>query len=86
MASTYLSRRAAGTLALTGIVTTNEVIVSALIPGRVERLLVSQGDSVLPDQLVAELAPGELAADRDYFASSAGAMGSQVEASCSGGR
>lgn len=77
-ASIWWSRRAAGTLALTGIVTTHEVVVSAQIPGQVARLLVAQGDSVQGGQLLAELAPGELTADRDYFASTAGAMGAQV--------
>ncbi len=78
--SIWWNRRAAGTLALTGIVTTHEVVVSAQIPGQVAQLLVAQGDSVAPNQLLAQLAPGELAADRDYFASTAGAMGAQVQA------
>ncbi len=78
--STYWSHRAAGTLTLTGIVTTREVVVSAQIPGRVARILVAQGDSVAPGQLLAELAPGELAADRDFFSSSAGAVASQIQA------
>ena len=78
--STWYSKRRAGVLTLTGIVTTNEVVVSSQIPGQVARLLVAQGDSVAVGQLLAELAPGELSADRDYFVNSASAMGSQVAA------
>ena len=36
-------------LVLTGLVTTNDVIVSAQIPGQVDRLLVAEGDMVKRD-------------------------------------
>jgi multidrug resistance efflux pump len=48
--------------------------------GRVRQLLVNEGDSVTANQLVAVIEPGELQADRTYFARSAEAVGSQVDA------
>ena len=58
-------------IVLTGIVTTDDVIVSPLIGGQVQQLLVHEGDSVAPMQLVARLTPSELEADRSYYAHSA---------------
>ncbi len=40
-------------LVLTGIVTTNDVIVSPQIGGRISDLKVAEGDTVKKDQLVA---------------------------------
>ncbi|HEU4990254.1 MAG TPA: efflux RND transporter periplasmic adaptor subunit [Gemmatimonadaceae bacterium] len=77
----YFFLRAPSTLTLTGIVTTNEVIVSPQVPGQVSRLLVTEGDSVRAGQLLAVLAPGELAADQSFYARSAQAAASQVQAS-----
>jgi len=68
-------------LVLTGVVTTNDLIVSSLVGGRVSRLMVGEGDSVTPNQVIATLEPGELQADRAFYASSAGAVAAQVEAS-----
>lgn len=65
---------------LTGIVTTNDVIVSSQVSGRLTKLLVDEGSEVAPDQLIAALEPGELQADRAFFARSADAIGSQVAA------
>ncbi len=73
--------RPSSTLTLTGIVTTDDVIVSAQVPGQLSRLLVTEGDSVVANQLLAVLAPGELAADESYYARSAQAAASQVQAS-----
>jgi multidrug resistance efflux pump len=47
---------------LVGIVTGNEVIVSAKITGRIERLQVDEGSEVKPGQLIAELDRAELEA------------------------
>jgi len=58
-------------LVLTGVVTTDDVIVSPQVGGQVGQLLVAQGDSVTPGQLVAELVPSELAADNAYYTHSA---------------
>ncbi len=76
-----LTHRRPANLVLTGIVTTNEVIVSPQVGGRVSQLRVAEGDSVTADQVIALLEPGELRADQAYYAQSAEAMASQVEAS-----
>ncbi|HEX5476155.1 MAG TPA: efflux RND transporter periplasmic adaptor subunit [Vicinamibacterales bacterium] len=68
-------------LVLTGIVTTNDVIVSPQITGQVTRLLVKEGDTVAKDQLLAVIAPQELQQDRAFYASSAAQAGSQVRES-----
>ena len=54
-AGTYAYRRM-GTpaLVLTGIVTTNDVIVSPQIAGQIGQLLVTEGDAVKRDQLARE--------------------------------
>ncbi|HEY5219889.1 MAG TPA: efflux RND transporter periplasmic adaptor subunit [Gemmatimonadaceae bacterium] len=77
----YFALRAPSTLTLTGIVTTNDVIVSPQISGQVSQLLVTEGDSVLPNQLLAVLSPGELQADQTFYTHSAQALASQVQAS-----
>ncbi len=77
----YMFRLRASALVLTGIVTTNEVIVSPQVSGRIDRLLVREGDSVTRDQLLAVIAPDELRADSAYYASSADGLASQVKES-----
>ena len=68
-------------LVLTGVVTTNDVIVSAQVGGRVSRLMVTEGSTVAPNEVIASLEPGELQADRAFYARSAEAVAAQVEAS-----
>jgi HlyD family secretion protein len=82
-AAGWLNARRAGPadLVLTGIVTTNDVIVSSQVGGRVSKLLVAEGASVVPNQVIATLEPGELQADRAFYARSAEAVAAQVEAS-----
>ena len=75
------SRMAAPALVLTGIVTTNDVIVSPQIGGQISQLLVSEGDTVAHDQLVAVIAPDELKADTAYFSQNVAGMSSQVRES-----
>ena len=58
-------------LVLTGIVTTDDVIVSPQVSGQIGQLLVNQGDSVVRDQVLARITPAELQADRAYYAHSA---------------
>ena len=58
----------AGAIPLTGIVTGNDVIVSSLAGGRIEKLLVDEGSEVKTGQLVAEIDPTELTAARDAAA------------------
>jgi HlyD family secretion protein len=69
------------TLTLTGIVTTHDVVVSPQVGGAVIRLLVTEGDTVAKDQLLAIIAPGELAADQAYYQHSAEGYASQVKES-----
>ena len=74
-------RMAPPALVLTGIVTTNDVIVSAQIAGQIGQLLVNEGDPVKKDQLVAVIAPDELKADTAYFAQNVEGMSSQIRES-----
>ena len=67
-------------LVLTGVITTNDVIVSSQVSGRLSRLLVTEGAAVQPNDVIATLAPGELQADRAFYARSAEAVAAQVEA------
>lgn len=55
------------TLVLTGIVTTDDVQVSSQIQGRLQQLLVLQGDVVKKGQLLAVIQPQELKADQAYY-------------------
>src|SRR5215471_1101007 len=77
----YYWTRPPSSLTLTGIVTTNDVIVSAQIAGQVSKLLVTEGDQVKADQLAAVIAPDELKADIDYYAQNAAGLSSQVHES-----
>jgi multidrug resistance efflux pump len=76
----YTSLRPAA-LTLTGIVTTNDVIVSPQVAGQIRQLLVSEGDPIKKDQLIATLAPDELAADTAYYAQNVEGLSSQVRES-----
>lgn len=76
----YLSLRTrAGDLVLTGIVTTDEVIVSSQIAGRMSQLLVKEGDTVTRNQLLAVIDPQELKATQEYYAQSEAGSNSQVK-------
>lgn len=68
-------------LVLTGIVTTNDVILSPQVGGQIGQLLVAEGDTVKKDQLVAVLVPDELRADTAYFAQNVEGLSSQVRES-----
>jgi HlyD family secretion protein len=76
----YLSRPPSS-LTLTGIVTTNDVIVSPQIAGQIERLLVKEGDEVQKDQLIAVLKPDELKAETAYYSQNVEGLSSQVRES-----
>jgi HlyD family secretion protein len=76
----YLSwRTRVGDLVLTGIVTTDEVIVSSQISGRMSQLLVKEGDTVTRNQLLAVIDPQELKATQEYYAQSEAGSNSQVK-------
>jgi HlyD family secretion protein len=74
-------RMAPPVLVLTGIVTTNDVIVSPQIAGQIGQLLVTEGDAVKKDQLIAVIVPDELKADTAYFAQNVEGMSSQIRES-----
>jgi multidrug resistance efflux pump len=78
-ASYYLWRRPPEALVLTGIVTTDGVIVSSQIAGKIERLLVAEGDVVRRDQLLAVIAPAELQAESSYASHNVEGVTSQVQ-------
>src|SRR5262245_11897582 len=65
-------------LVLTGIVTTNDVVVSPQVAGQIGQLLVKEGDTVKKGQLVAVINPDELRADTVYYEHSAQGLSSQV--------
>jgi HlyD family secretion protein len=55
---------------LTGVVTTDEVIVSPEIEGRIEQLFVNQGDPVTNGQPIARIEPELQHADAEFYSSS----------------
>lgn len=65
-------------LTLTGLVTTHDVSVAPQIGGRLVALAVKEGDSVTKGQVVAEIEPSELAADRAFYEASAEGAASQI--------
>jgi multidrug efflux pump subunit AcrA (membrane-fusion protein) len=68
-------------LVLTGIVTTNDVIVSPQIGGQIAQLEVKEGDTVQKDQRIAVIRPDELRADTTYYGSTAAGLASHVRES-----
>ena len=68
-------------LVLTGIVTTDDVIVSPQIGGQIEQLLVKEGDAVKKGQLVAVIVPDELRAETAYYTHNVAGLSSQVQES-----
>src|SRR4051794_39845465 len=77
----FFFRARPSVLTLTGIFTTNEVIVSPQIAGQISDLLVTEGDAVKKDQLVAVIKPDELQADTAYYRSNVAGLSSQVQES-----
>jgi multidrug resistance efflux pump len=71
--------RAPTSLTLTGVVTTNDVIVSSQVAGQIGQLLVKEGDQVTAGKLVAVIQPDELKADTAYYAQNAAGLSSQVQ-------
>jgi HlyD family secretion protein len=76
----YWNRRP-GALVLTGIVTTNDVVVSPQVAGQIRQLLVAEGDAVKKDQLLAVINPEELQADTAYYSHNVAGLSSQVRES-----
>jgi HlyD family secretion protein len=63
---------------ITGIVTTDAVIVSSEIQGRLEKLQVREGDAVKRGDLLAVIRPQEWKADLAFFANGEGQWQAQV--------
>ena len=78
VASYYFYFRPQKSLVLTGIVTTNDVVVSPQVDGRLAELKVAEGDVVTKDQVVALIDPREMQADSAYYSSAERGVGSQV--------
>jgi multidrug resistance efflux pump len=77
----YYQRSRPSVLQLTGLVTTNDVIVSPQIGGQIERLAVAEGDTVKKDQPIAVIAPDELKADTAYYTHNVEGLSQQVRES-----
>ena len=75
----YVYGRPATSLALTGIVTTDDVELSAQVQGEIQQLLVKEGDPVKRGQLLATIVPRELAADQAYYTHSAEGQAAAVD-------
>ncbi len=65
-------------LRVAGTLDAHQVLVSPQVPGRVERLLVAEGQDVRAGDLLAVLEGGELAAAHDASRAQAGSLESQV--------
>jgi len=66
----YALTRTPAAIVLTGIVTTDEVIVSPEIQGRLQQLLVKEGDTVTNGELLALIQPETQQADVSFYTSS----------------
>jgi HlyD family secretion protein len=66
----FIFYRPATEIVLTGVVTTDEVIVSPEIEGRLERLFVDVGDTVTNGELIAQIQPELWNADVSFYNSS----------------
>ncbi|TAM81482.1 MAG: HlyD family efflux transporter periplasmic adaptor subunit [Acidobacteria bacterium] len=67
-------------LVLTGLVDADSVSVSSQIAGRLQQVLVDEGESVTKGQLLATIVPRELQADQSFYASSMKSASAQVGA------
>ena len=65
-------------LVLTGIVTTDDVIVSSEVQGRLQELLAKEGDPVKQGQLLGRIQPQEWKADVAFYANSEEQSAAQV--------
>ena len=74
----YAMRQPPGPLVLTGIVTTEDVMISPQVGGQIGQLMVKEGDQVEQNQLIAVMTTDELEADRAYYAHTVESIQSQV--------
>lgn len=63
----YYTHRPEGQLILTGIVTTDDVIVSSQVTGRLQELKVTEGDTVKKGDLLALIQPEQWQADMTFY-------------------
>ncbi len=77
----YYSNLPPTELVLTGVVTTNDVVVGPQIAGRIAQLLVNEGDVVTQNQLLAVIAPDELKAESAYATHNLEGVASQIQQS-----
>ena len=75
----YYFNRPPTSLVLTGIVTTNDVVVSPQIGGRLGDVMVKEGDAVKQGQLLAVIAPDELRAETAYAMHNVENLTSQIQ-------
>lgn len=75
-----MTRPSSQGLVLTGLVDADAVTVSSQISGRLQQVLVNEGDSVTQGQLLATIVPKELQADQSYYASTMKSANAQVGA------
>jgi HlyD family secretion protein len=78
----YVYGRRPTSLALTGIVTTDDVELSSQVEGQIQQLLVNQGDPVHRGELLATIVPRELRAEDAYYSH----VAQSQESSASGAR
>ena len=74
----YTNYRTPGEIQLTGIVTTDDVIVGSQVQGRLQELLVNQGDEVKAGKLLARIQPDQWQADMSYAEHSQAQAATQV--------
>jgi HlyD family secretion protein len=75
----YRMTRKPQSIVFTGIVDTDEVQVGPLVRGRLQQLLVQQGDTVKKGELLAVIQPNELKADTAFYENSEKASAAQSE-------
>jgi len=73
----YLNRQP-DSLVLTGVVTTNDLVVGPQIGGRIDDLRVQEGDNVKRGQIIAVISPDELRAESAYAVHNAEGIASQI--------
>jgi multidrug resistance efflux pump len=76
----YLNRPPSA-LVLTGVVTTNDIVVGPQIGGRIDDLNVAEGDSVTQGQVLALISPDELKAESAYAVHNVEGLAAQIQQS-----
>ena len=77
----FYSMRGTSDVVLIGTVDANQVIVSSKVAGRIERLLVDEGQSVKQGEPIAEIDKADLIAERDAARADLNSLHSQVSQS-----